>query len=86
MWIWFEGLIESSGERWQQRRSFIHGTLRGFGIGTADFEIKNLEECNYMIQMLLHEGQSGSYDPIWFIMVSTFTERLCGIMCMVKNV
>ena len=69
-----EGLIEISGEKWQQRRLFIHGVFRGFGIGTGEFEIKILEECNYMMPMLLHEGQSGPYDPIWFIMVSTIRE------------
>ena len=66
----FEGLLQASGEKWQQRRSFVHGVFRGFGIGTADFEKKILEECNYMIRLLLHEGQSGPFDPMWLIMAS----------------
>ena len=67
----FEGLIEVNGEKWQQRRIFVHGIFRGFGIGTAVFEMRILEECNYMIQALLCEGQSGAFYPIWIIMVST---------------
>ena len=57
------GVLEASGEVWHQQRSFVHNAFRQFGIGTADFEPKILEECRCMIDLLLHEGESGPVDP-----------------------